>query len=136
MCYQLKAIQHIINAIPFSAAMSRAFIVLAYIKNKCGFVALIFSATLMAENTYSPYVADSYPNNVYFGDTHVHTTLSTDAYSTGNRLKSEKAYKFAKGETVMSSNGEPVRLNRPLDFLVIADHFGSCAGARRECLVI
>ena len=40
----------------------------------------------------------------------------------GNSLGPDEAYRFAKGETVISSTGLPARLARPLDFLVIADH--------------
>lgn len=72
---------------------------------------------------YSPYTNQSYPTNVFFGDTHVHTNLSFDAYNFGNRnVGPEEAYRFAKGETVLSSQGMKARISRPLDFLVIADH--------------
>ena len=76
-----------------------------------------------AADSYSPYVDQSYPTNVYFGDTHVHTNLSFDAYNFGNRqVGPEEAYRFAKGEIVMASNGMKVRISKPLDFLVVADH--------------
>ena len=76
-----------------------------------------------AQDSYSPYTAQNYPANVYFGDTHVHTNLSVDAYITGNKhVGPEEAYRFAKGEIVQASNGMQTRLPRPLDFLVVADH--------------
>jgi len=71
---------------------------------------------------HSPYRAKEFPNRVYFGDTHLHTSYSTDAGMIGNTLGPEAAYRFARGETVTSSTGLPTRLQRPLDFLVIADH--------------
>jgi len=71
---------------------------------------------------YSPYPQDTLPNRVYFGDTHLHTSYSTDAGMIGARLGPEEAYRFARGETVTSNTGLPVRLGRPLDWLVIADH--------------
>jgi hypothetical protein len=71
---------------------------------------------------YSPYPAQDFPNNVYFGDTHLHTSYSTDAGMIGNTLGPEEAYRFARGETVTSSTGLPARLQRPLDFLVVSDH--------------
>jgi len=71
---------------------------------------------------YSPYPEKTFPNRVYFGDTHLHTSYSTDAGMIGNTLGPEDAYRFARGEAVTSSTGLPVRLQRPLDFLVIADH--------------
>ena len=73
------------------------------------------------DETYSPY-AKGYPQRVLFGDTHVHTAISNDAYGAGNRLGPEEAYRFARGEEIVTSHGERVRLNQPLDFLVIADH--------------
>ena len=72
--------------------------------------------------TYSPFADRSYPDNVYWGDTHLHTTLSHDAFHMGNRLTSDDAYRFAKGEEVRASSGVKVRLVRPLDFLMVSDH--------------
>jgi hypothetical protein len=60
--------------------------------------------------------------NVYFGDTHLHTALSIDAGTIGNRLGLEEAYKFTRGEEVTSSGGLQAQMRRPLDFVVIADH--------------
>ena len=71
---------------------------------------------------YSPYLDIGYPQRVFWGDTHLHTSLSTDAGMIGNRLGPEDAYRFARGETVVSSTGVRARLQRPLDFLVAADH--------------
>ena len=71
---------------------------------------------------YSPYAGRSYPSQVFFGDTHHHTANSGDAFMGGNRLGPEDAYRFARGEEVVSSSGVPVKLSRPLDFLVISDH--------------
>jgi hypothetical protein len=58
----------------------------------------------------------------YFGDTHLHTVFSMDAGAFGARLTPRDAYVFAKGNQVTSSSGQPVKLSRPLDFLVVADH--------------
>jgi hypothetical protein len=71
---------------------------------------------------YSPYPEQNYPNRVYFGDTHLHTSYSADAGMVGNTLGPDEAYRFAKGEAVTSSTGLKARLARPLDFLVVADH--------------
>ncbi len=73
-------------------------------------------------NVYSPYADKAYPDHVLFGDTHVHTTLSPDAGLLGTTLSVDDAYRFARGETVVSNTGQRVQLIRPLDFLVIADH--------------
>jgi hypothetical protein len=68
---------------------------------------------------YSPYPAKNFPSRVYFGDTHLHTSYSTDAGMIGNTLGPEEAYRFARGEEVKSSSGLPAKLQRPLDFLVV-----------------
>ena len=68
---------------------------------------------------YSPYVSEDFPKNVYFGDTHLHTSFSTDAGMVGNIRGPEDTYRLARGETIISSFGLPVKLSRPLDFLVI-----------------
>ena len=71
---------------------------------------------------YSPYPEENFPNQVFFGDTHLHTGYSTDAGMVGCTLGPEDAYRFARGETVTSSHGLPARLQRPYDFLVVSDH--------------
>ncbi|MFB3143436.1 MAG: DUF3604 domain-containing protein [Candidatus Methylomirabilales bacterium] len=71
---------------------------------------------------YSPYAQRNFPNLPLWGDTHLHTAISFDAGAFGARLLPPDAYRFAKGEEVISSTGQPVKLSRPLDFLVVADH--------------
>ena len=79
------------------------------------------------EKIYSPYVERTVRNSdfaegVYWGDTHLHTRYSSDAGMIGNRLGPDEAYRFAKGEEVLTSTGQRARLIRPLDFLVVSDH--------------
>ncbi len=74
------------------------------------------------EPVYSPYVGQSHPDRVYWGDSHLHTSYSWDAGLVGNTLGPDEAYRFAKGQQVIASTGQPVKLVRPLDWLVIADH--------------
>ena len=74
------------------------------------------------EPVYSPYVGQSHPDRVFWGDSHVHTSYSWDAGLVGNTLGPDEAYRFAKGEQVVASFGQPVKLVRPLDWLVVADH--------------
>ena len=71
---------------------------------------------------YSPYAGRDFPSTIYWGDTHLHTDISMDAGAFGNRLGLDEAYSFARGEEVTSTHAGPVRLSRPLDFLVVADH--------------
>ena len=72
--------------------------------------------------TYSPYAQRSFPSNVYWGETHLHTGLSLDAGLFGNILGPEDAYRFARGEEIKSSTGLPVKLGRPLDWMAVTDH--------------
>ena len=75
----------------------------------------------------------------HFGDTHVHTALSFDAWGQGTRNSPRDAYRFAQGEALgvqpYDRNGEPlrrVRLRRPLDFAVVTDH-AELLGETRLC---
>jgi Protein of unknown function (DUF3604) len=72
--------------------------------------------------SYSPYVNRDFPTRPFFGDTHLHTSFSMDAGAFGARLGPKEAYRFARGEQLTASSGQPVKLSRPLDFLVVADH--------------
>lgn len=71
---------------------------------------------------YSPYAGRNFPTQVLWGDTHLHTSLSMDAGAFGNRLGLDDAYRFTKGEEVITSSGQQARLSRPLDWVVVADH--------------
>jgi hypothetical protein len=71
---------------------------------------------------YSPYAERNVPERPLWGDSHLHSSLSVDAGLFGNTLPPREAYRFARGEQVTSATGQPVRLSRPLDWLVLADH--------------
>jgi len=75
-----------------------------------------------AKAHYSPYAGRNFPARPFFGDTHLHTAMSFDAGMFGARLGPVDSYRFAKGEELTSASGQRVRLSRPLDFLVVADH--------------
>lgn len=63
------------------------------------------------------------PNkDVYFGDTHIHTVLSFDAFLFGTRRTPDDAYEFAKGKSIEHVRGFPMQLDQPLDFLAVSDH--------------
>ncbi len=63
------------------------------------------------------------PNkNAYFGDTHVHTVLSFDAFIMGTRRTPDDAYEFAKGAAIEHASGFKMQMKKPLDFLMVADH--------------
>ena len=83
-----------------------------------------------AQDAYTRFVARSdsgvalaaYPQQVFWGDTHLHTANSPDAFGFGTRLTPQDALRFARGEEVTATTGMKAKLARPLDFLVIADH--------------
>lgn len=67
-------------------------------------------SNLYPGKAYSPYAQRSFPDRVFWGDTHLHTGLSMDAGLFGARLGLEDAYRFARGEEVIASSGQPARL--------------------------
>ena len=71
---------------------------------------------------YSPVANQPLQKQVFWGDTHLHSNFSMDAFIFGNTLGPDDAYRFAKGEKVMATKGQPAQLREPLDFLVLADH--------------
>jgi len=87
-----------------------------------GDVAIAEADLALGARHYSPFLDQSYPNRVLWGDTHLHTSYSTDAGMIGNTLGPDEAFRFARGEKVRASAGEYAQLVRPLDFLVVADH--------------
>jgi Protein of unknown function (DUF3604) len=72
----------------------------------------------------------AYPEQVFWGDTHLHTSNSVDAFGFGTRLDPEAALRFARGEEVTSTTGTKARLARPLDFLVVTDHAEGIGGTK------
>jgi hypothetical protein len=90
---------------------------------------LVLQASVLAaapadeKRTYSPVVRDQTATNLYWGDTHLHTRNSADAFTAHNEgIDREDAFRFAMGLPIRATNGMEIRLRRPLDFLVITDH--------------
>ena len=77
------------------------------------------------EKTVSKNKIKSVPNpnkNAYFGDLHIHTSNSFDAYTFGTLSTPELAYKYAQGESISHPTGYDIQLRRPLDFYAVTDH--------------
>ncbi len=98
-----------------------------YLKTTCSIATLALvlasaglgSSATAAEDGARP--AANPLRNAYFGDLHLHTSLSFDAASAGTKTMPEDSYKFARGETV-EYLGQKVHRNVPLDFLAVTDH--------------
>jgi hypothetical protein len=75
-------------------------------------------------------VTSGVATKLLWGDTHLHTANSIDAFGFGVKLGPEEALRFARGEEVTSTWGLKAKLDRPLDFLVIADHSGGLGATR------
>src|SRR5258707_9158191 len=71
---------------------------------------------------YSEPTGKTIPLRVLWGDAHLHTTFSFDAGLFGTRLTPDDAFRFARGDEVVSTTGVPAKLRHPLDFLVVTDH--------------
>lgn len=90
-----------------------------------GLSAALSMGSALAEETvaFSPPTGNSNPTNVYFGDLHLHSRNSPDAYQQDNTtLSPDLAYRYAKGAEILAHNGMKVRLHKPLDFLSVTDH--------------
>lgn len=84
-------------------------------------LSLALSATAWSAGDAESAVKRNPLKDAFFGETHVHTGVSMDAFIAGNRLTPGDAYRFAKGEEIMV-NGSMHKIKRPLDFVAVTDH--------------
>ena len=82
-------------------------------------------------NTDAPIVERNQLGSAFFGDLHIHTRYSFDAYLMGTRATPDDAYRFGKGEMIEHASGFEMQMKKPLDFLSVTDH-GFYLGAIRE----
>jgi len=109
------------NALPALGALTLS-VLLPVLAQDAGKPTAALLSDAYTGKAYSPYAKRNFPERPLWGDSHLHTSLSMDAGLFGNRLPPTEAYRLARGEEVVSSTGQAVRLSRPLDWLVIADH--------------
>ncbi|MEH6592380.1 MAG: DUF3604 domain-containing protein [Halioglobus sp.] len=83
--------------------------------------ALVCSLVVLPVGAVDAEVDSNLLKNVYYGETHMHTAYSLDAFIGGTRQTPSDAYRAAKGETVIV-NGKPHKIRRPLDFAAVTDH--------------
>lgn len=123
-----KSIPRVLTAMAWATALGLPAIAQESVTTDLGIVNRQAVGDAFKAPGYSPYAGRNFPTQVLWGDTHLHTAISLDAGAIGARLNPVDAYRFARGEEVVSNTGQRVRLSRPLDFLVVADHaeaFGS-----------
>ncbi len=76
----------------------------------------------VSDSSFTLAVDTAYPEQVFWGDQHVHTGWSADAGLAGTTLGPEESVRFARGEMVQSSTGRDAQLHRALDWVAVTDH--------------
>ena len=86
-------------------------------------VAMLTNMAMAQDTEVKRYLTPpDYAQDVYFGDSHIHTEISVDAGLWGNKLSPEDTYKYVRGGEVISAKGWTAKMARPLDWTAIADH--------------
>lgn len=81
---------------------------------------IFFTSAILALSATSVVAQE---RHAYFGQTHLHTSWSLDAYIIGNTVTGpEEAYQYAMGQTIKHPAGYDVKIGTPLDFQGVTDH--------------
>ena len=83
---------------------------------------LLIGAGHSIAGTCSPSETSDQPTQLLWGDLHVHTAYSLDAYAFGALATPEDAYRFARGKPLTLDTGDVTTIDRPLDFAAVTDH--------------
>jgi Protein of unknown function (DUF3604) len=80
-------------------------------------------STPQTANAGQPPPAANPDRNAYFGEEHIHTSWSVDAWVIGNRLTGpDDALKYAQGQTIKHPLGYDIKIDTPMDFMGVTDH--------------
>ena len=111
-----------LRAFLFASVAALAMPAAAQVTTDAGTIDPAKVARFFNQPGYSPYAGHNYPMRPLWGEIHVHTSWSGDAIAAGTRVGPDEALQFAKGAEITSSTGQEVKLSRPYDFVMIADH--------------
>lgn len=83
-----------------------------------------YSSRPVIESSFTKVKTKDYQEtkNAYFGDLHIHTGWSFDAFIYNVRTSPDDAYRYAKGYKIPHVSGDSIQINRPLDFMAVTDH--------------
>ena len=86
--------------------------------------ATLYAALTLSSLAASAFAQEKNPDrNAYFGETHIHTSWSVDAWLFGNRITGpDEALKYAQGQTIKHPLGYDIKIDTPMDFMGVTDH--------------
>jgi hypothetical protein len=86
--------------------------------------ATLYAALTLSSLAASAFAQEKNPDrNAYFGEEHIHTSWSVDAWLMGNRLTGpDDALKYAQGQTIKHPLGYDIKIDTPMDFMGVTDH--------------
>lgn len=88
------------------------------IKTTCRIWLIIVAIALLSTHGW----AGESAKQIYFGELHIHSGWSFDAYLDGVRSSPEDAYRYNTGKAIRHANGDMIQSRQPLDFMALTDH--------------